>query len=378
LVPPDARIATRTRNMGADLMRYNLFYDHFKAKRVCDRKRIASYIMLTTIGRGSFGKVKLAISCRTKLFFAVKVIPKVILRKQMRSAGHGGAGGAGLKAAGGDINSLGDLREIAIMKKLNHPNVLRIEGVFDDEENDRLYIVVEYMAKGVVMNSNRLEGETPLGLERARRVFLDAMSALEYLHSNRIVHRDIKPDNLLAKADGSVKISDFGTAKLYDFDDSDDEAASMLRSHKTACGTPAFTAPELCMSDAAPDGPTESYPADIWSLGISLFYMVYGRVPFMASNVFRMYAAVCERELAFPPDVAVPDSFKDIVRVLLQKDPYQRATFSQLWRHPWIQEGLARMPPEKRARYGPLRKDESKLRIDFSATADIVKSKLVS
>mmetsp|Transcript_11284 Transcript_11284/g.20391 ORF Transcript_11284/g.20391 Transcript_11284/m.20391 type:complete len:1017 (-) Transcript_11284:2131-5181(-) len=334
LLRPDAKVSTRTRNVIPDLVAYNVFFDLYNGKRVVDRKRIAEYILLTTLGRGSFGKVKLAISVKTKLFYAVKVIPKVVLRKQQR--GVGGSSGA-------SSDLVGDLREIAIMRKLKHPNVLKIEGVYDDEQNDRLYIVIEFMAKGVVMDSGKLQGATPLGLLRAREVFIDAMSALEYLHKSRVVHRDIKPDNLLSKADGTVKIADFGTAKLYSHDRDDEEASDILKTQKTTCGTPAFTSPELCLYDSAPDGPAETYPADIWSLGISLYYMVYGQVPFVATNVFKMYKSVCEDELKFPAEIKVPKEFIQLLKMLLERDPYKRATFDQIWNHSWIKEGVKLM-----------------------------------
>ncbi|KAA8494596.1 Serine/threonine-protein kinase ssp1 [Porphyridium purpureum] len=345
LVPEGVRIGSMLRGVSADVSRYNLFLDSYKDKPVCHRKAIDRYIMLTTLGRGSFGKVKLAIDTTSKLFRAIKVIPKVVIRKQMRAMSGGGAAKLNMGGAGGSppgdlanqFGSVADMREIAIMSKLSHNNILRLFEVFDDEVSDKLYIVLEYMAGGVVMKSNLLEGETPLSEDRAREVFIDALAGLEYLHQRQIIHRDIKPDNLLAKADGTVKIADFGTAKVIGIRDAD---GNVLQTTKTNCGTPAFTAPELCISENAPDGPTETYPADIWSLGITLYYMLFGRVPFVASNVFRMYGAVCNDKLLFPDAPVVSPAVKELLKRILVKNPYKRPSFEEMWSHPWTIEGL--------------------------------------
>jgi len=342
LVPSSAQIKSNYAKK-VDLSNYNLFMDTWKGKPLLQRKRVAEYILLGTIGRGSFGKVKLAISVKDKHFCAIKVLSKTMIRRQARTASF-------------DVRDhrdlgIGNNREIAIMKKLDHPNILGLKAVFDDEESDFLFIVLEYMPGGYVMNSSKLKGAAPLSEDRCREVFVHALSGLEYLHRNRIVHRDLKPENLLTKSDGTVKISDFGAAKYYEleggpsFGDEVQEppmfAGNVMKdSGRTTVGTPAFTAPELCLSDKAPvqESP-EYYAADLWSLGASVYYMAYGQGPFLADSVFHMYDAICTKELKFPEEPKLSPGFKDLMRQILVKQPSKRISISDIWKSDWVQEG---------------------------------------
>eukprot|EP00184_Porphyridium_aerugineum_P008154 CAMPEP_0184692456 /NCGR_PEP_ID=MMETSP0313-20130426/929_1 /TAXON_ID=2792 /ORGANISM="Porphyridium aerugineum, Strain SAG 1380-2" /LENGTH=1385 /DNA_ID=CAMNT_0027150289 /DNA_START=685 /DNA_END=4842 /DNA_ORIENTATION=+ len=367
MTPNKTRIFSRNRTTGTNLANYNILMDKYNGKYISQRKRIDDYILLMTIGRGAFGKVKLAINAKTKLFYAVKVIPKLVLRKQVRPGGN--------PIRNKSLTDINELREIAIMRKLDHPNVLKIAGVFDDEENDQLFIVLEYMGKGVVMKSNLLEGEKPLDIERAREVFIDTLSGLAYLHSLNIIHRDIKPDNLLTKVDGTVKIADFGTAKIVGSPDKVGSTVNpALSSHKTNVGTPAFLAPELCLSDLAPQTGPDTYAADVWSLGVTLYYMVFGRVPFVANNVFRMYTVVCEQELIFPDTPVVPDSLKDLLAAIIKKDPNTRMTIDEIYKHPWVREGLANLSMRANKPTKPVKAEESAFRITEDDVANAVLS----
>lgn len=151
--------------------------------------------MLGGIGRGSFGKVKLALSTVDKRFYAVKVI-------------------ANVKKNGLSI-SMGNRNEQAVLRKLNHPNIVRHRDILVDAEKDGYIVAVEYMARGVVMDSSKMEGVKPLSEEGVREIMRDVVAGLGYLHFQSIAHRDIKPDHLLRCGDGTVKISDFGEARKY-------------------------------------------------------------------------------------------------------------------------------------------------------------------
>lgn len=234
------------------------------------------------IGRGAFGKVKLAISTVDKRFYAVK-----IMTKQKK----------------GSFLSEANKEEHAILRKLRHRNIVKHRDVLFDPSSDKIVLVVEYMARGVVLDSSKLEGVKPLSEEGVREIMRDVVSGLLYLHSQRVVHRDIKPDNLLRAGDGTVKLGDFGEARMYDV------AAPDNRSKPTSPGTPVFLAPEFCMSDKSFKPPVENYAADVWSLGATIYYMVFGRAPFIASSVFELYDVICKEDLKFPK-VRKPNRFR--------------------------------------------------------------------
>jgi len=328
LVSPKAKV--RARKEMDSIANYNLFLDSYGNKPLTSRARVDDFILLSNIGKGAFGTVKLAISRIDKKFYAVKILQKVALKKQQRTTAF--------NKSAGKIPGIGDNREIAIMKKLSHPNVVQIVRVYDDPENECIYIVLEYMPLGSVMDSSKLEGTTPIAELKARSMFLDVLVGLEYLHQNRIVHRDIKPENLLTKGDGTVKISDFGMAKMYDISVDDGIGGG------AGVGTPAFTAPELCLCHKAPAGPVESYPADVWSLGATLYYMVYGRVPFVATSQYAMYDIICSRPLEFPEHPKISKNLHDLLRSILVKDPANRATIDDIWRSSWVKEVVDAKP----------------------------------
>lgn len=333
LVPAHASVKSRNRRW-QQRSTYDPLLDSWNGKPLASRKQLKDFILLGSIGRGSFGKVKLAFSSVERKFFAVKVLSKAMMRKRSRTAPFE-------RNASNRIDQSGqftaaDVNEIAVMRRLVHDNVMRMKCVFDNVEEDKLYIVVEYLAKGPIMSSSKLTGARRLTENRARSAIVDVLTGLDYLHQHNIAHRDIKPDNLLESGDGTVKISDFGAAVLYEGENSDGED---MQSYHTV-GTPAFTAPELCISESSPPAPRKSFAADIWSLGSTLFYMVYGRAPFYARSVFEMYDAICKQQLEFPDMPAISKSLQSLIRRMLEKDPIRRATIAEISESPWLTESV--------------------------------------
>eukprot|EP00181_Compsopogon_caeruleus_P003581 CAMPEP_0184684396 /NCGR_PEP_ID=MMETSP0312-20130426/15176_1 /TAXON_ID=31354 /ORGANISM="Compsopogon coeruleus, Strain SAG 36.94" /LENGTH=667 /DNA_ID=CAMNT_0027137539 /DNA_START=160 /DNA_END=2163 /DNA_ORIENTATION=- len=311
LVPKKAKV-TQSNPILKERVNYDPLKDMWRGKLLSTRKRVNEYILLGGIGRGSFGKVKLALSTSDKRFYAVKIITK------------------GKK--GSTQGLIGSKEEQAMLRKLIHPNICRHRDILYDDESDRFIIVVEYMARGVVMDSSKLEGVKPLSEDGVREIMRDVVCGLEYLHFQNIVHRDLKPDNLLRAGDGTVKLSDFGEARMYDL------LTPEQRVKPSAPGTPAFIAPELCMSDKGPKAPLESYAADIWSLGATMFYMVYGRAPFLAKSVFEIYDAICSQKLEFPDQPKISKKLRDLLKRMLTKEPSRRVTLEDVARHPWFVE----------------------------------------
>ncbi|KAL8805880.1 MAG: hypothetical protein Q9182_001661 [Xanthomendoza sp. 2 TL-2023] len=301
--------------------------------------RINQYIIKQEIGRGSFGAVHLA---------AVKEFSKSRLRKraqsnilrrphQVRRPGHLAAG-VGFNAPlhrhsgsdgldqEGQGNSLYLIKEeIAIMKKLNHGNLVSLIEVLDDPDEDSLYMVLEMCKKGVIMKVGVDEAADPYDEELCRYWFRDLMLGIEYLHAQGVVHRDIKPDNCLLTEDDVLKVVDFGVSEMF-------EKASEMLTAKSA-GSPAFMPPELCV---ARHGDISGKAADIWSMGVTLYCLRFGRIPFERTGVLQLYESIRTDPLEISATSGCTDSFKDLIQRLLEKDPKKRITMEGLREHAWV------------------------------------------
>lgn len=280
-------------------------------------------------------------------------------------------------------------QEIAIMKKCHHPNVVRLIEVLDDSSK-KIYMVLEYLEKGEIHWQDN-DANPILTLDEARDTARDVVSGLEYLHFQGIVHRDIKPANLLRDKTGTVKISDFGVSYASNVDG---ETNDELELAKTA-GTPAFFAPELCTTTAPNGGPRPpiTNKIDIWAFGVTLFCLVFGKLPFSAENEYELFDVISRERLVFPDEVPVfpvprgkkshhsmfynvnddlveesldhhvkkkspptkneetapaplvpldpkLDSVKDLLRKLLERDPTKRIDIEGIKHHPWMMQGM--------------------------------------
>lgn len=207
--------------------------------------------------------------------------------------------------------------EIAIMKKLNHPNLVSLIEVLDDPNEDSLYMVLEMCEKGVVMKVGVNERADPYDPEDCRCWFRDLILGIEYLHAQGVVHRDIKPDNCLLTADDELKIVDFGVSEIF-------EKQSEMKTAKSA-GSPAFLPPELCVSK---HGDISGKAVDIWSMGVTLYCLYFGKIPFERSGVLDLYESIKNDELEMGEDCE--DDFKDLMHRILEKNPDKRITMSEL------------------------------------------------
>lgn len=217
-----------------------------------------------------------------------------------------------------DNDSLFLIREeIAIMKKLNHPNLVSLIEVLDDPDEDSLYMVLEMCKKGVVMKVGLNEAAEPYSEETCRYWFRDLILGIEYLHAQGVVHRDIKPDNLLLTEDDVLKIVDFGVSEMF-------EKPEDMRTAKSA-GSPAFLPPELCV---AKHGDVSGTAADVWSMGVSLFCLRYGHIPFNRPGVLEIYEAIKTETPTMPEDEN--DNFRDLITRLMEKDPEKRITMPEI------------------------------------------------
>ncbi|OIW33417.1 Pkinase-domain-containing protein [Coniochaeta ligniaria NRRL 30616] len=322
---------------------------------------INQYVIKEEIGRGSYGAVHIATdqfgneyvsspvkNTVTHYQYTVKEFSKARLRKRAQSnilrLGPRGlnrrlplAPGSGLgvhrtarlsdQHASEAKDALYLIREeIAIMKKLNHPNLVQLIEVLDDPEEDSLYMVLEMCKKGVVMKVGLDDPADPYPSETCRCWFRDLILGIEYLHAQGVVHRDIKPDNLLLTDDDVLKIVDFGVSEMF-------EKPDQMRTAKSA-GSPAFLPPELCVGK---HGDVSGTAADIWSMGVSLYCLRYGRIPFERNGVLDMYDAIRTDSVKLPEDED-PD-FVDLMSKILEKDPDKRISMPELRQHPWVTRG---------------------------------------
>ena len=238
-------------------------------------------------------------------------------------------------------------REIAILRRLRHPNLVVLRDVLASK--DKVYVVMEFVAGGELFD--RVAAEGPLPEREARRLFQQLADALAHCHSAGVFHRDLKPENVLLTREGDVKLSDFGFGHLSisssgrgggrggggddgggDDGGGDDNDAFML---STACGTPAFIAPEVLARKGYEGG-----PADVWSLGVTLAVMLSGRLPFDEPSLPRLFRKIAAAEFSLP--AWVPEGGADLVAAMLRADPRDRPTLERIFEHPWVRPGLRR------------------------------------
>lgn len=290
---------------------------------------------------------------------AVKEFSKTRLRKRIQSnilrGGFRRPGRMGIRAGPGpgmdpgishelseqrsreDQDALFLIREeIAIMKKLNHPNLVSLIEVLDDPEEDSLYMVLEMCNKGVIMKVGLEEDAVPYSEEECRHWFRDLILGIEYLHAQGVVHRDIKPDNLLLTDDDVLKIVDFGVSEMF-------EKPAEMRTAKSA-GSPAFLPPELCV---AKHGDVSGTAADVWSMGVSLYCLRYGHIPFNKPGVLEIYSAIKDDTPVIPEDES--PSLKDLLMRLMDKDPETRITMPEIRVWLFILKALYNFTTDSRA-----------------------------
>lgn len=220
----------------------------------------------------------------------------------------------------GQGNSLYLIKEeIAIMKKLNHNNLVSLIEVLDDPDEDSLYMVLEMCKKGVIMKVGVDETADPYDEELCRYWFRDLMLGIEYLHAQGVVHRDIKPDNCLLTEDNVLKVVDFGVSEMF-------EKSSEMMTAKSA-GSPAFMPPELCV---ARHGDISGKAADVWSMGITLYCLRFGKIPFEKPGVLQLYECIRNEPLSIGSGSECSDNLRDLIVRLLEKDPKKRITMEEL------------------------------------------------
>ncbi|XP_021941699.1 serine/threonine-protein kinase STE20-like, partial [Zootermopsis nevadensis] len=289
--------------------------------------QLNQYRLMDSIGQGSYGIVKLAYNEEDDTHYAMKILSK---KKLLKKAGIFGRAAPNRNKS--PVNPLDRVyREIAILKKLHHPNIVKLFEVLDDPVEDHLYLVFDLLERGEVLE---VPTDTPLSEEQAWKYFRDVVMGIEYLHYQRIIHRDIKPSNLLLSEDGHVQIADFGVCNEFH---GNDAALS------STAGTPAFIAPE-----ALTNSKYSGKASDIWSMGVTLYAFVYGQIPFHDDNVLALYNKIQNDPVVFQEKPLVSEELKDLISRMLYKDPSQRLTLPEVKRHTWVTKvGVDPLPSEE-------------------------------
>ncbi|XP_048023011.1 serine/threonine-protein kinase MARK2 isoform X9 [Chanodichthys erythropterus] len=263
-----------------------------------EQPHIGCYRLLKTIGKGNFAKVKLAKHVLTGKEVAVKIIDKTQLNS----------------------SSLQKLfREVRIMKLLNHPNIVKLFEVIETEKT--LYLVMEYASGGEVFDYLVAHGR--MKEKEARAKFRQIVSAVQYCHQKCIVHRDLKAENLLLDADMNIKIADFGFSNEFTLGNKLD----------TFCGSPPYAAPELFQGKKY-DGPE----VDVWSLGVILYTLVSGSLPFDGQNLKELRERVLRGKYRIP--FYMSTDCENLLKKFLILNPTKRGSLEQqIMKDRWMNVG---------------------------------------
>ena len=281
---------------------------------------INNYIMKKDIGEGNFGKVKLAVYQPTGEEFAIKILNKKKIRKQMK-------------------NQI--IREKEIITKLNHINIVFVYAIIDTIED--YYIVMEYCKLGELFDY--IVKKKRLSEEESAVFFYQIINGVEYIHSKGFAHRDLKPENILLTEDKTLKIIDFGLS----------HECNEEQFLKTKCGSPSYAAPEIIARPIY-----NGFKIDIWCCGIILYAMLCGYLPFEGnseseSNNIQLFKNILECEPELPDFLS--DISKNLIYEILNPDPNERISIKKIKNHPFYLKG------------------KKLCKIDYSAEKEIIKTR---
>ncbi|XP_025999883.1 serine/threonine-protein kinase BRSK2-like isoform X10 [Astatotilapia calliptera] len=266
---------------------------------------VGPYRLEKTLGKGQTGLVKLGVHCVTNQKVAIKIVNREKLSESVL-----------MKVE----------REIAILKLIEHPHVLKLHDVYENKKY--LYLVLEHVSGGELFDYLVKKGRlTP---KEARKFFRQIISALDFCHSHSICHRDLKPENLLLDEKNNIRIADFGMASLQVGD-------SLL---ETSCGSPHYACPEVIRGEKY-----DGRKADAWSCGVILFALLVGALPFDDDNLRNLLEKVKLGVFHMPH--FIPPDCQNLLRGMIEVDPIKRLTLEQIQKHTWYIAGKNEPEPEQ-------------------------------
>ncbi|XP_055926533.1 probable serine/threonine-protein kinase MARK-A [Argiope bruennichi] len=257
------------------------------------------FLVLRKLGQGTYGKVQLALNKETNQEVAIKTIKKAKIENEE--------------------DMLRIRREIHIMTSIRHPHIIHIHEVF--ETRQKIVIVMQYASGGELYDY--LGCHETLPDSEARRLFRQIASAIYYCHKNKICHRDLKLENILLDDQGNAQIADFGLSNIFDD----------RRRMNTFCGSPLYAPPEIVKGL-----PYKGPEVDCWSLGVLLYTLIYGTMPFDGRNFKELVTQISEGRYEEPVSKS---NASGLIRRLLTPDISRRATIYDICKDSWVNQGYA-------------------------------------
>lgn len=263
-----------------------------------DETQIIEFDEKIKVGQGSFGTVFKAKHKKTGTVYAIKAIDKTNKTNQEGRSYF--------------------RREIEIMYKIRHPNIVKLYTHFED--NDFCYFVMEYISKGNLYDNIQKQRRKAFDTKTVAHMMKDLLSAVYYLHNMDppIIHRDIKLENVLVDEDGAIKLTDFGWSN-YVFDD---------EVRDTFCGTPVYQAPEML------NRKEHDFSVDIWCIGIIMFEIITGHLPFNSASKELLEDSIKKVKINWPNDI--DRAAKDLISRILRYDPKERISIENMFKHPFF------------------------------------------
>ena len=249
---------------------------------------------LLKLGKGTYSEVYLAQHRKTQKYYALKIIKKSILSVTL------------------PLEAL--FREISLHKSLNHDNIIKLYDQLEDKS--RIYLVLEHSCKCNLYEY--INSTKPIPEPIAAKIFVEICLGLNYMHGLGIMHRDVKPENILLNEENHAKICDMGWSAYYN------------KPRNTFCGTLDYMAPEILQGNGY------SFPADIWGLGVLLYEMLHGKVPFGGSRDSDKMREIIESKLDFSDQIS--PGAKAMIKKILVYDPKRRPSITEILKQRWLQE----------------------------------------
>ena len=253
---------------------------------MCHRKRI---------GKGSYSRVYKGYNIDTKEKVAIKEVDLDITEHMKKFM----------------------VREIDVLKKMSHPNIVKLLDVVENNETNTIYLILEYCKNG---DFSRFQNKRPLKEKHALNYMKQLASGLQYITSNNIMHRDLKPQNMLISDTHILKLTDFGFARYF-------EHNTMVN---TLCGSPLYMAPEI-MRDKK-----YTHKADLWSVGVIMYEMLTGTLPFKSRTHYDLILEIERLNVKIPECFSISSDGEDLVKSLLVKEPEKRISWEGFFNHPWM------------------------------------------